>query len=165
MSSVQLCDDVWPIIGKLLPIEDRISLCQVNAEFGKLFRPLLAESAEELKYALKCASLKGDRNLVDYLITIGGTDWGKYEWTCGMLSAVLGGHQELVEFYINNKGVTDRNEMGLTNAALGGHRGLVDFFISRGAKDWVSGFMNALRGGHRELAGYFGVLIATSTPA
>jgi len=43
----------------------------------------------------------------------------------------------------------------MMGAALGGHLELVEFFIEMGANDWNSGMTGAARGRHKELVKFF----------
>ena len=70
-----------------------------------------------------------------------------------MINAALGGHQDLVNFFIS-KGANNWNR-GMYGAAQGGHKDLVDFFISKGANSWNWGKNNALSGGHKDLVKFF----------
>ena len=40
-------------------------------------------------------------------------------------------------------------------AAIGGHKDLVEFFISKGANDWNWGMRGAAEGGHQDLVDFF----------
>ena len=41
------------------------------------------------------------------------------------------------------------------NAAVGGHKDLVEFFISKGADNWNLGMQSAALGGHKDLIEFF----------
>ena len=99
---------------------------------------------------LREAAIEGDRELVEFFIEKGATEW---DW--GLQSASKGGHRELVEFFIG-KGATDWN-WALYGASKGGHRELVEFFIEeKGATNWHGGLVGAAsEGGHPELVEFF----------
>ena len=77
-----------------------------------------------------------------------------------MDGAALGGHKDLVEFFIT-KGANNWDR-GMTQAALGGHKDLVEFFICKGANNWEGGMEDAALGGHEDLAEFFHRLIISS---
>ncbi len=78
---------------------------------------------------------------------------GANDWNWGMRGAAEGGHKDLVEFFID-KGANNWN-IGMYGAAEGGHKDLVEFFIEKGAKDWNWGMYGAAKGGHKDLVEFF----------
>ena len=56
---------------------------------------------------------------------------------------------DTAEYYANHW------NWGMTVAALGGHKDLVDFFISKGANNWYQGMKGAAEGGHKDLVDFF----------
>jgi hypothetical protein len=68
----------------------------------------------------------GHRDLVDFMIQKGATDWN---W--GLKGACQGGNRDLVDLMIE-KGATHWDR-ALREACLGGHPDLADFMIQKGA--------------------------------
>ena len=71
--------------------------------------------------AMKLAAIGGHRDIIDFFIKKGATDWN---W--GIIYAAKGGHRDLVDFFIQ-KGVTNW-KWAISGAAQGGHQDLVEFF-------------------------------------
>jgi len=116
-------------------------------EFAILLQKCL-DGACGYRDAMYRAAESGYRDLVDFFISKGATNWN---WA--MDYAAQGGHRDLVDFFIS-KGA-DGWDGGLYFAAEGGHRDLVDFFIEKGSNNWTGGMYAASRGNHRELVEYF----------
>ena len=78
---------------------------------------------------------------------------GANDLNTGMENAAEGGHRDLVEFFIQ-KGANNLDR-GMYLAALRGYKDLVNFFIQKGANYWDGGMAGAARGGHRDLVEFF----------
>ena len=106
-----------------------------------------------LDFKLKCTAYIGDMGLVEFFIDKDIKNGLANDWDWGMYGAALGGHKELVEFFIE-KGANMWNR-GMMYAAEGGHKELVDFFIEKGANTWNWGMHRAAIGGHQQLVEFF----------
>ena len=71
----------------------------------------------------------------------------------GMREAALGGHADLVRFFVE-KGATLWNE-SMISAAFGGYVDLVRFFADKGAANWDLCMIAAAHGGHADLVRFF----------
>jgi len=72
-----------------------------------------------------------------------------FHWSGGMQGAAIGGHMDIVKFFIE-KGAYDWNS-GMDRAAKGGHIDIVQFFIEKGADVWSWSMRGAARGGHMDI--------------
>lgn len=70
----------------------------------------------------------------------------------GMQGAALGGHMELIEFFIE-KGCKNWNA-GLMGAATGGNLNIVKFFHKKGADNLNGAYLYALENRHNDIAEY-----------
>jgi len=65
------------------------------------------------------------------------------------------GHLDLVKMFANIEGECWCLEGGLFGAAIGGHQELVNFFIEKGARNWNWGWWGAIQGRHHDLIDFF----------
>ena len=93
----------------------------------------------------ECAE-RGFLNGVEFYIKRGANDFFR-----GLLRAALGGHKDIVDFFIvKTKDDADIWDWGLYCAATGGHQQLVDMFIKRGGSlCW--GIAGAINGKHGDM--------------
>ena len=151
-------------------------ICEQDILFVKK-RKIVIEYIDFIEWGMISAIHEGYRDLVKFFIKKGfvnSNEWNLYlgnaarearegrreiikiganSWDFGMTRAAYGGHQNLVNLFIE-KGANDWN-FGMYNAALGGHRDIVDFFIEKGATHWNTAMNGATMGGHQDLVEFF----------
>jgi hypothetical protein len=125
------------------------------AEYGHptLLQFFLQQAAGEdykylLRIALYYATLGGQRELIDYLVSQGAHAWEEV-----LLAAARSGRRDLLDLALD-KGARQLN-WALSKAAEGGHLALIHYLISRGANDWLQGLEGAKRGNHPHLREFF----------
>ena len=131
-----------------------------------------------LNDSLNNAAYAGNRELIDYLISIGANNmnFGLYgatraeneelinffiskgadDWAGAILRAAKAGNEDLVyRFIYKLNGKPFNIEEALYNAAISGNKELVYYFIELGAHNWNRAMAGAALGDHEDLVKYF----------
>lgn len=103
-------------------------------------------SINNLSNGLQGAAEGGQKDLVDFFISIGAN-----HWNYAMESSAKGGHMDLVNFFISKGAETW--DYALLASIEGRQKSMMDFFISKGA-DPRSAIEYAIKLGHKDLANY-----------
>ena len=131
---------------------------------------------EEPTHVVGAAVRNNNREMIDFLLNKGysveaglevAAETGNWElihffmrkdpenYNFGLQGAALGGHLDLIEFFIaNGADYKEAMDVGLLSAAQGGHISLIDYFLEKGADGITNAVKGAARGGHKEVLHY-----------
>jgi hypothetical protein len=144
----KVCGNIYFIRTKLKRDYD-FNLQGNDSKLGNIYYTFLCKNkTKTVNKQMKLAARGGHKDLVDFFIGKGATDW-----EVGMYGAAMGGHKDLVDFFIE-KGASAWN-WSMEVAAEGGHKDLVEFFIGKGASAWIWGMRWAAKGCYKDLVDFF----------
>lgn len=173
----KIIDDINPIIEVASKGDNFENATNIVKYLIELKDPYM--KPETLNLSLRHASSKGNKQLINYLLSLGVNDYnsglrgaveggkddlinffiekGANDWDNAILSAASSGREDLVFRFINYAKTTNNINLNdaLYNAAYSGNENLVKYFISLGADNWESGLTGAAQGDNRKLVDYF----------
>ena len=146
-SGVRILNDYY--YNKSQELDDK-TLNEIVTTYDGIKIPVKSLSVNQGLYEF---AKRGSKEGIEYFISQAEKFKKQYDWSFGMAGAALGGHLDLVHWFVS-KGA-DQWNYGMCKAANGGHKSIVDFMISKGANQWNSGLEYAALGGHLDLVNLF----------
>lgn len=119
----------------------------------------IARGANYWNYGMESAILGDHLEIIEYFIAKGAN-----KWIDSMMCAARNGNLYLVEFFANKDqySLVEWNN-GMNYAIIGGHLQIIEYFIQRGANNWYDSMNTAAEYGHLWLVEYFIAKIITNT--